>query len=131
MAEALSLEKTSTRYRICMIQEFAIQNLLATRNTANVLYEKLESWIDYAYKIENDALEEMVCIFFSQKLIFTFYSIGIYFPTVHRKGAKNPDRDPSNELRHHCLWIGLELLHPANRDQARDRKLRAQQDDDN
>lgn len=63
MAEALSLEKTSTRYRICMIQEFAIQNLLATRNTANVLYEKLESWIDYAYKIENDALEEMAFIF--------------------------------------------------------------------
>ena len=70
MQDALLQEKMCTRYRICMIQEFALQNLLNMRNAANTLYDKLDDWIEYAYKIENDALEDMVNLFLKKKILW-------------------------------------------------------------
>ena len=63
MEEALKREKVCSRYRLLMIQEFGLKNLLSMRNYASVLYDKIDDWIEYAYKIENDALEDMAIIF--------------------------------------------------------------------
>ncbi|EGR31169.1 hypothetical protein IMG5_116400 [Ichthyophthirius multifiliis] len=63
MKEALHIEKSIFRYRIQVLKDFSISRLKEMKALSSILYGKLEDWIEYTFKIENDAVNEMDYIF--------------------------------------------------------------------
>ena len=63
MKNAINLEKAIFRYRIHVIKDMASKTLKEMRENSNNLYDKLEDWTNYTFKIENDAVDTMANIF--------------------------------------------------------------------
>jgi len=57
------------RYRLYVIKSLAIQRIKEMRDKAKTLYTKLEDWLNYSIKAENDAVDEMVNFVLRRKLI--------------------------------------------------------------
>lgn len=69
MKETLSTEKAILRYRLYLIKTFAISRIKEFREKAKGLYTKLEDWLNYSIKAENNAVDELV-IFLKGKIGF-------------------------------------------------------------
>lgn len=63
MEEALELEKQGTAYRIMQIYTYALKVLKTMRATSLDLYEKLNVWTEYAFKVDCDLMDELVDIY--------------------------------------------------------------------
>ncbi|KAL4511584.1 hypothetical protein ABPG72_012429 [Tetrahymena utriculariae] len=60
--EAINMEKAIFRYRVQVIKDFALSKLKLMKAQSQLLYGKLQDWIDYTFKAENDAVNEMDAI---------------------------------------------------------------------
>lgn len=60
MEESLELEKQGTAYRIMQIYTYALQVLNQMRARSSELYEKLNVWTEYAFKVDCDLMDELV-----------------------------------------------------------------------
>ena len=65
MKQAIKVEKSILRFRLTQIRNWVLKRLRDVRAKANRVYTKLEDWIHVANKAENDAVDEMVILFFS------------------------------------------------------------------
>ena len=59
MKEAIKVEKSIFRYRLCQIRNWALKRLKHQREQSLRIYKKLDDWIQVSYKAENDAIEEV------------------------------------------------------------------------
>ena len=59
MKEAIKVEKSIFRYRLCQIRNWALKRLRHQREQSLRVYKKLDDWIQVSYKAENDAIEEV------------------------------------------------------------------------
>lgn len=62
--QAISMEKAVMRYRFYMIKCIAENRMKEIRQSAQTTYNKLEDWIHYSIKAENEALKKIVIISF-------------------------------------------------------------------
>ena len=60
LKETLAKEKAILRYRLALIKTVATNRLKELRSMAKSLYTKLDDWIYYSNKCENDAIDELV-----------------------------------------------------------------------
>lgn len=60
LKETLNKEKAIMRYRLALIRTVAINRLKELRGMAKSLYAKLDDWIYYSNKCENDAVNQLV-----------------------------------------------------------------------
>lgn len=68
MKETINLEKAILRYRLFLIKSLGTDRIREMRQKAKTLYSKLEDWLNYGIKAENDAVSELVMILFLFKL---------------------------------------------------------------
>ena len=69
LKQTINTEKAIMRYRLYVIKSLAIQRIKEMRDKAKTLYTKLEDWLNYSIKAENDAVDEMVNFVLIRKLI--------------------------------------------------------------
>ena len=62
MREAIKVEKSIFRYRLCQVRNWALNQLKSMRQNSLDLYKMLEDWIFVAQKTEMDAIEEMCMV---------------------------------------------------------------------
>jgi hypothetical protein len=62
MKEAIKVEKSILRYRLCQVRNWALQRLKHQRERALKVYKKLDDWISVSNKAENDAIEEVCTV---------------------------------------------------------------------
>lgn len=62
MREAIKVEKSIFRYRLCQVRNWALNQLKGMRQNSLDLYKMLEDWIFVAQKTEMDAIEEMCMV---------------------------------------------------------------------
>ena len=62
MKEAIKIEKSILRYRLCQIRNWALQRLKHQRETSLRIYKKLDDWIAVSNKAENDAIDEVCTV---------------------------------------------------------------------
>ena len=60
MKKSLLTEKVILRYRFTVIKNMAINRIKEMRLMAKAVYNKLEDWVVYGIKCENDAVYELV-----------------------------------------------------------------------
>ena len=60
MKAAIQTEKAIMRYRLYVIKSLAINRIKEMREKAKELYNKLDDWLTYSIKAENDAVFELV-----------------------------------------------------------------------
>ena len=60
MKKSLLTEKVILRYRFTVIKNMAINRIKEMRLMAKAVYNKLEDWVVYSIKCENDAVYELV-----------------------------------------------------------------------
>lgn len=60
LKQAVNTEKAIVRYRLYMIKTLAESRIKEMRIIANALYSKLDDWIYYSVKVENEALYQIV-----------------------------------------------------------------------
>lgn len=58
--EAIATENSIIRYRVFILYTIAVTKIKEMRMMAKALYNKLDDWIIYGIKAENDALYEQV-----------------------------------------------------------------------
>ncbi len=66
----LSKEKAIMRYRLALIRAVAISRLKELRGMAKSLYGKLDDWIYYSNKCENEAVDQLVRDYSSEFLTY-------------------------------------------------------------
>jgi hypothetical protein len=59
MREAIKVEKSILRFRLCQIRNWALQRLRHQRELSLKIYQKLDDWIAVSSKAENDAIDEV------------------------------------------------------------------------
>ena len=59
-SEAIRIEKAIIRYRLYLLKTFAISKIKELRVMANSIYSKLDDWIIFGIKAQNDAVYELV-----------------------------------------------------------------------
>ena len=62
MKKALIAEKAIIRYRYAVIKSIAITRIKEMKSMTKAVYNKLEDWVLYSSKCENDAVFELVNI---------------------------------------------------------------------
>jgi hypothetical protein len=60
MEESLELEKQGTAYRVMLIYTYALRVLTSMRKTSLDVYEKINVWIEYGFKVDCDLMDEVV-----------------------------------------------------------------------
>lgn len=60
LKQAINTEKAIVRYRLYMIKTIAESRIKEMRALANAVYNKLDDWIYYGVKVENEALYQIV-----------------------------------------------------------------------
>ena len=59
MREAIKVEKSILRFRLCQIRNWALLRLKHQRQLSLKIYQKLDDWIAVSSKAENDAIDEV------------------------------------------------------------------------
>lgn len=78
LKEVLASEKKIMKYRLFLLKVVAINRLKEMRTMAKELYNKLDDWIFYSSKSENDAVFELVrWIFLGMDLRKKMYKISL------------------------------------------------------
>lgn len=75
MKNAIKTEKQILRFRLTLIRNWALSKLKELRSKSLSVYSKLEDWINVAVKTENEAVDEMVLIFFIIFIVCHFEAI--------------------------------------------------------
>ena len=60
LSVTIQTEKAIMRYRLYVIKSLAINRIKEMREKAKTLYNKLDDWLTYGIKAENDAVFELV-----------------------------------------------------------------------
>lgn len=83
--EAIAAENSIIRYRLFVLYTIAVTKIKEMRLMAKALYNKLDDWIIYGIKAENDALYEQVRIPFII-IVNSFQTKGI------KKAIEKPEK---------------------------------------
>lgn len=64
MKKAIKVEKSLLRFRLIQVRNWTLKRLKEMRQKCLKVYQKLDDWILVAVKSENDAVDEMVFLYF-------------------------------------------------------------------
>ena len=57
--QAINTERAIFRYRFTVLKNYTLNKLNGMQTIAKALYNKLDDWIYYTFKVENDAVGEL------------------------------------------------------------------------
>ena len=109
MEAALELERQGSAFRIMLVSTYGMKILQGMRSKALDLYDKLNVWTEYGFKIECDLMDELVTAFDSVCDAWV----------IHRKRGEDPNTAHSHELRSHHEQTDPQLLHASPSNSAR------------